>query len=374
MVSKSLKIPSLTDSVNPMKALTLIPKVPYSLTLQDVNEPPSNPNQVLVRVLDAGLCRTDIEIMQGLYGETPQDSPYLILGHESLGIVEQIDPELSISQTTLQKNDYVVRLVRRPCLDTCLNCQHGQNDMCLTGNYTETGIKGINGNMAQYYSEDPHYLIKVPQSLRHIGVLVEPLSFVEKAIYQIYKVQERMHWQPKTAVVLGAGPIGILATMILQSKGVNTHTLSRSKPQNKSEIIHSTGASLELLADAYTRLEKKADIVIEATGNAALLPHAMNFLNTNGVLCLTSVTGDNQKVQMPISQINIDFVLGNKIMVGVVNANREDYHRSVERLLQFESQWPGLTSQLITKKVHYAEYKKVFDNLTGIKNVIQFSE
>lgn len=356
-----------------MKALAVIPKKKYSVRIINLDKPTINNDEVLVKVFQAGICRTDLEINQGLYGQVPENADYLIMGHESVGIVEFIGKNVQ----NLNVGDYVVRTVRRPCKDKCLNCVNDENDMCLTGNYTEMGIKGLHGIFVEYYKEKPKFLVKIPKEYKHLGVLLEPLSFAEKTVYQALKIQQRMHWQPKKALVLGAGPIGILTTKLLRYLGIETYTAARSKKGNlKSRIVEELGA--HYLSTTERPLEEllkgdNLDLVIEATGNASIVYDALKLLGINGVLCLTSVTGDDQRIEMPISQINLSMVLGNKVIVGIVNANIEDYKRGVIHFSDFENKWPGLMKRLITKKIHLNNYKEGFKKeRDDIKTVISF--
>lgn len=357
-----------------MKALTIIPKKIGSTRIIDIEKPKIEVDEVLVKVLQTGICRTDIEIYQGLYGEAPPESEYLVMGHESIGVVALTGKNVS----SFRKGDFVVRTVRRPCQDGCKNCSGGENDMCLTGNYKEIGIKGFHGVIAEYYKEKPEFLVKVPKKFRDFGVLLEPLSFAEKTIYQAIKVQERMAWEPKNALILGSGTIGLLLTMILKDMGIETTTAARSiKGSIKSEIVKeldgvyvgTSGKPLEEMLDK----KRKYNIVIEASGNAKMAYEAMEFISNNGILCLTSITGDNQIIDFPISHLNLEFVLGNKVLVGVVNANIRDYHRGVKRFHDLEKKWPGIVGKLITDRIPLERYREGFsEGRQGIKTVVYF--
>src|SRR5919202_6146600 len=193
-----------------MDAIAVTPRTPGSARPVKLQQPPAAPGSVLVRVLEVGIDGTDTEIDKGEYGEAPKGEDVLVIGHEGLGRVEAVGSGVS----GFHKGDLVVATVRRP--DDCINCRAGENDMCLTGNYTERGIKGAHGYMAQYYAEKPEYLVHIPEAIRAFAALLEPLSIVEKAIFQAWKIQERMIWEPKNAVVLGAGPIGLLGTILLR--------------------------------------------------------------------------------------------------------------------------------------------------------------
>ncbi len=355
-----------------MKALTIIPKKAGSTKILDLKEPKIERDEVLVKVLEAGICSTDREIYQGLYGETPQNDEYLVMGHESLGVVIATGRDVS----SLKEGNLVVRMVRRPCQEGCLNCISNENDMCLTGNYKEIGIKGLHGVMAECYKEKPEFLVKISQEYKDIGVLLEPLSFAEKTVYQAMKIQRRMVWEPKNALVLGAGPIGLLTAMILRESAIETTNIATSQKKIKSEIIERVDG--EYLCTEEKTLErllanKRYDLVVEATGNARMAYEAMKFVNTNGVLCLTSITGDNQIVEFPISRFNLEFVLGNKALVGVVNSNARDYYRGVERFKKLEEKWPGTLKRLITGRVPLEKYKEGFSQNQGIKTIIDFA-
>ena len=178
-----------------MKALVVMPGQANSAHLTSVPKPRPGMDQALVKVLEVGLDGTDREIAEGLYGQAPTGQDVLILGHESFGQVEEVGPQVR----SIRPGDYVVATVRRP--DNCINCQAGESDNCLQGDYLERGIKGLHGFLSEYYVEDEAYLVQVPRELRGVGVFLEPLSIVEKAVFQAFKIQERMVWQPRTAIV-----------------------------------------------------------------------------------------------------------------------------------------------------------------------------
>lgn len=350
-----------------MKAITIKPKQKGALSLREVEKPECAENQVLVRVLDAGVCRTDLEIYEGLYGDAPEGLDYLIIGHECLGAVEETNTPL------FRPGELVTRTVRRPCTQNCLNCASDENDMCLTGDYVETGIKGLHGDMAEYFAESQGYLVKLPEKLRDVGVLMEPMSVVEKALRQSFKVQRRYRWEPRRALVYGAGPIGLLSAMCLRLKGLETYVCAWSRPGNlKSEIAEKIGAKYASAQE--DTLEGKFDLIIEASGSSDRIKDAFGYLATNGVLCLTSITGNKGTVPFPLEEINLDIVLGNKTIVGIVNANIIDYMQGIIDFAHFEQYWPGLTEKLITRRLKPEQYLEAFVKEQGdIKTVIEFS-
>lgn len=353
-----------------MKAIAIYPKQKGTVHLIELEKPKINDNEVLVKVLQTGICKTDLEIYDGLYGESPKENNFLIMGHESLGIVEEVGNDVN----SFKKGDYVVRTVRRPCPENCINCINNENDMCLTGNYTEIGIKGLHGIMVEYYKENPNFLVKIPKNLKEIGVLLEPLSFAEKTIRQAFEIQKRLLWKPKKALVLGSGPIGIFLTLILRNKGLDVYAVAKSKKGNlKSQIIEESGS--HYISTSETKLETlpEFDIIVEATGNSEMVYEALKLLNKNGVLCLTSITGGNKEVTIPIDKINLDLVLSNKTIVGVVNANMKDYKLGIKHFQEFEEKWPGLLNRIITKEIRLNNFKEAFiKDRQDIKTVINF--
>ncbi len=344
-----------------MKAIAVTPKRPNSAYIIDLEEPKYRDDEVLVRVLNVGVCGTDREINQGLYGEAPTPKDHLVLGHESFGVVDEVGKSVK----SLKKGDYVVRTVRRPCGE-CVNCFNGQQDMCLTGNFLETGIKGLDGSLVEYYVESPSYLVKVPASLKDVGVLLEPLSFVEKVARQAFTIQKRMYWEPKKALILGAGPIGILEAMILSIRGLDVCVVARSKSGNlKSKIVNNIGATYQSTSmsslDDIAKKMGNIDIIVEATGDSSMSAEAMRYLGKNGILCLTSITGDNKEVTFPIAKFNFNTVLYNKLIVGVVNADIRDYEQGVKDLEEFENRWKSAVGRMITTRVTWKDYRRLFE-------------
>ncbi|GCC10342.1 L-threonine 3-dehydrogenase [archaeon] len=342
-----------------MKVIGVIPGKKESAHIIDVDKPEISSSEVRVKVLRVGICGTDHEIDQGLYGEAPEGEDFLILGHESLGIVEETGRDVK----GFEKGDMVVSTVRRPCPENCLNCRSGENDMCLTGNFKERGIKSLHGFMAEYYKEIPEYLVKIPEELSDVGVLLEPLSIVEKAIMQTFKIQERMKWKPKTALVLGAGPIGLLATFVLRDMGINTYTLALdSIDSKKARLVMESGASyIDSTKEPIPELGEKLgniDFILEATGSSTVSFQAMDILGINGVLALTGITGGDKKLEVDADRLNLSLVLGNKLIFGSVNANITYFRKGVKHMQNFEVKWPGLLSKLISRKVAFEDFKE----------------
>ncbi len=303
-----------------------------------------------MRGVRLGLCGTDHEINAGLYGTAPDGSEHLILGHESLGRVARAAGDFA-------EGTYVVAMVRRP--DGCPNCARGEQDMCLWGDYTERGIRGRHGFGSEWWSERPQYLVRIPDKLRAVAVLLEPTSVVEKAVRHAFRMQERAHWEPKRAVVAGAGPIGILGAMLLRLGGLEVTVFERSEKPERRALLARIGASYA--ATNVTPLQEIAggggpiDLAVEATGSAQVAFDLMQRLGTNGALALTSVTGGDATADLPIARLNRDLVLGNRLVFGSVNANRVDFEHGVRDLGEAERRWPGFLASLITRRVQLAD-------------------
>jgi threonine dehydrogenase-like Zn-dependent dehydrogenase len=238
--------------------------------------------------------------------------------------------------------------------------------MCLLGTYTERGIKGAHGYMGEYYSETPAFMVKIPTALRPFAVLLEPLSIVEKAAYQAWKIQERMLWQPTRAVVLGAGPIGILCTLLLRLRGLEVHVYAKSAPESlQGRILTDLGATYQSVDDHPVTAIKdelgQIDFILEGTGNSAVAFEAMAQLGTNGVLCLTGVSGGNRSIQIPADVINLQMVLGNRVSFGSVNANRRYFEMGLQHFQQAEQRWPGIFERLITRRVPFSDFLSALD-------------
>jgi threonine dehydrogenase-like Zn-dependent dehydrogenase len=289
---------------------------------------------------------------------SPDGEDFLVIGHESFGQVEKIGPEV----TEVNPGDYVVAIVRRPCPENCLNCSHDRMDMCSTGNYQERGIKGLHGFLSEYYVESPRYLVKVPEKLRNTAVLLEPLSVVEKAIGEIYKIQERTIWEPQRALVLGAGTIGLLALFILAVKGVSLWCLAKGSPNQIQQYIFSQlGVRYINIDDTGIKdlkaKKEKFDMIIEATGFSPLAFDSLDILNTNGIMCRTGISGGDSVITIPSDRFNLEMVLGNKLVFGSVNANRSHFEQGVKDMETFEEKWPGLLENLITRRVTLSHFK-----------------
>jgi glucose 1-dehydrogenase len=339
-----------------VKAVAVHPGKAGTAHLADVQEPSleSIPDGrgVLVRVLRVGLDGTDREINEGQYGAAPEGDDYLVLGHESLGVVETVGPAVS----ELSPGDHVVARVRRA--GSSLYDRLDMPDMTTDDEYLEHGISRVHGFLTERYVEEPRYLVRVPPALREVGVLLEPTSVVEKGVHQAYEIQRRLRvWEPRRAAVLGAGTIGLLAALVLRNRGLEVVTFGLEEPPFlNSQLVEALGASyVSTRARTIPEIAEEHgefDLIFEATGFSPLVFEAMCLLlGKNGVIVLSSVTGGSKRVDVPSDAINLDFVLGNKVMVGTVNANRLHFEEGVRDLAIAEAQYPGWLSRLLTHPV-----------------------
>lgn len=339
-----------------MRALVVTPKEKGSGRVIDVPEE-DRPGDVAFRTLAVGICGTDVEISQGIYGEAPPGSDYLILGHEALGVVETVP-----AGAQLKPGDLVVPVVRRPC-GQCHPCAVGQWDMCLTGNYTERGIKGRHGFLSERVREREAFLVKLPPGLEKTGVLVEPTSVVAKAVRQVELAQNRLPWEPRRAAVMGAGPIGLLATLLLTQKGLQVAVMDLAAPDSKkAQAVRALGA--EFIPSPKTAHDRQEigefDLIVEATGFSPLLFEAVGHLRRNGCLVLTGVTGGHHRVTVDSDVLNQSLVLENHLILGSVNASMQDYRTAVAALSRAESDHPGWAASLITRRVPLRDFQSGF--------------
>src|SRR5205823_10803354 len=238
-------------------------------------EPPTlrAPTDVRLRMLDVGVCGTDREICAFQYGTPPAGSEHLVIGHESLGEVVEVGSAVS----RVKPGDLVITMVRRPCLhEDCMACRAGRQDFCFTGDFSERGIKGLHGFLTEFVVDDERYMHVVPRALRDVAVLVEPLTIGEKALIQVEQVQQRLPWTARhRAVVLGAGPVGLLGAMALAAAGYDTSVYSRERaPNPQADLVAAIGGHYYSAEEtSIARLAEQVgniDLVYEATGASSI--------------------------------------------------------------------------------------------------------
>jgi threonine dehydrogenase-like Zn-dependent dehydrogenase len=359
-----------------MKAIAVKPGVRDSVHLVEMPKPHvdeiANGRGVLVKVLRVGVDGTDKEINNADYGATPEGSDFLVIGHEGFGVVEEVGPNVH----EIKPGDYVVATVRRP--GHSIYDLIGTNDMTTDDTYFERGINLRHGYLSEYYVDDAEFIVKVPRGLKEVGVLLEPMTVVQKGLTQAYEIQRRLRvWRPKRAAVLGSGTIGLLATLVLRLRGIEVVTFGRTpKPYLNSDLIEGLDAKYVSTVDSavqdYAKQNGPFDIIFEATGFSPIVFDAMQALAKNGVLVLSSVTGGERTIDIPADKINLEFVLGNKVMVGTVNANREYFESGVKDMCAAVLEYGDWLSRLLTHPVKGLEnFKQLFESLTSASNVVK---
>ncbi len=346
-----------------MRALTVIPGKANSIQLEDVPAPPKSEGAVRVRALALGVCGTDREIIRGDYGFAPPGEPRLILGHESLGQVEEAPEGCGVA-----KGDLVVGIVRRPDPLPCPACAAGEWDMCHNGQYTERGIKERNGYGCEEWRIHPEFVVKLDPALGMLGVLMEPTSVVAKAWEQSLRIGRRSpSWKARTALITGAGPIGLLAAMMGKQLGLELHILDRSDKGLKPDLVRALGATYHSgdLGDL------KADIVIECTGADPVILEVLKHSSPPGVVCFAGVSGGGHKTPFDAGQFNRTMVLENQAIFGTVNANRQHYRDAAEALAKADKKW---LARLITRRVPLSRWQEAFEQRDDdIKVILDFT-
>jgi threonine dehydrogenase-like Zn-dependent dehydrogenase len=348
-----------------VQALTVLPGHQGSAAITDIDEPPEADGPMLVETLAIGVCGTDREICDGAYGSAPAGDNRLVLGHESLGRVLQAPHGAGFTV-----GDLVVGIVRRPDPVPCPSCAVGEWDMCRNGRYTERGIKQRHGYASERYRIDPRYAVPVDPALGHLGVLVEPASVVAKAWDHIERIGARSSaWTPRSVLVTGAGPIGLLAALLGTQKGYDVHVADRVTDDPKSGLVTDLGARYH--TDPVASLAASADIVIECTGAAQVVIDTLTNTAANAIVCLTGVSSGGRALPFHAGEVNREMVLGNAVVFGSVNANRRHYDTAVNALLAADPNW---LARLITRRVPLTSFADALEVWPGdVKTVITFT-
>lgn len=347
-----------------MKAITVEPNQPGSARWEDVPEPEARGGSVLVEAVAVGVCGTDVEIVEGKYGWAPAGKSRLVLGHESLGRV--IDPGPT---SGFKKGDLVVGIVRRPDPVPCPNCAVGEWDMCRNGQYTERGIKEIDGYMSERWRIEPEYAMKVDPTLGILGVLLEPTTVVAKAWEMVKAIGQRSFWEPRTVLVTGAGPIGLLAALIGVQHGLEVHVLDRVTSGPKPDLVKTLGARYH--STSVANVDFEPDIIIECTGVGQVVAESILKVGAGGIVCLTGVGSGGARAGTAIADVAAGAVLRNNVIVGSVNANKRHWYRAGAALARADRKW---LAGLITRREQPENFMKALERKPDdIKVVIQFA-
>jgi threonine dehydrogenase-like Zn-dependent dehydrogenase len=366
-----------------MRAVSVFPH-DCQVRLTDEPEPHLRARtDVKLRMLEVGICGTDKEIAACQYGTPPEGSDALVIGHESLGEVIELGPDV----VGLRPGDLVVPMVRRPCARAeCLACRGGRQDYCYTGEFSERGIKSLGGFMTEYVVDDQRYMVKVPASLRDVAVLVEPLTIAQKALTQVALVQQRLPWACPVergaerhtchrAVVLGAGPVGLLGAMALRHTGFDVVVYSKTPvPNERAALVEAIGAryvSSDMTSvDELVEQVGTIDLVYEAVGASQLAFDVLRVLGTNGIFVFTGVPARKGPIQIDSDLLMRNLVLKNQVVLGSVNAGREDFESAIRDLGAFRERWPDAVAAMISGRYPMSAVGALLAGKDGIKNVL----
>lgn len=353
-----------------MEAIIANPPKKNSAKLAEIPRPILEPGQVLLRTLCVGIDGTDREIDEGSYGSPPNNFKYLVLGHEALARVQ----ESGLKVKGFSAGDLVAPTVRRPCEENCLNCYKGETDMCLTGNYFEHGIFRLHGFASEYAISNADFLVKVPEALSDVAILLEPLSIAEKAIFQSFRIQDRMTWEPQKALVTGAGPLGLLVAILLRLRGLEVYVAAtRTKESLKARLVRSVGGTYINVRETPIRtLQEKFDLVFEATGRVDVALDTLNLLDSNSIMCILGIYREMKACQK-FGNVLTNMVLGNRLIFGSVSSNKSHFRSGINDMKVIKQKYGNILEKVITKRVSPSDFKQAFKpEREDIKTVIYF--
>jgi threonine dehydrogenase-like Zn-dependent dehydrogenase len=331
-----------------MRALTVTPGTADSAAVLDVPDPAGGDGLLLVQGLAVGVCGTDREIVAGDYGWAPPGQDHLVLGHESLGRVESASPGSDFAP-----GDLVVGIVRRPDPQPCGACAHGEFDMCRNGDYTERGIKQLDGYASERWAVEESFAVRLDPGLEEVGMLMEPTSVVAKAWEQVDRIGRRAWFEPQRALVTGAGPIGLLAALLGVQQGLDVHVLDVVESGPKPEAVSQLGATYHHAPAAEVASRLNPDVVIEATGVGSVVFDVMAHTAPYAVVCLTGVSSPGRTIRVDAGAMNRELVLENDAVVGSVNANHRHYAAAAAALAGADADW---LRSLITRRLPLAQF------------------
>jgi threonine dehydrogenase-like Zn-dependent dehydrogenase len=342
-----------------MRAVTIAPRSPGSLRLDDIPAPRRSPEQLLVQAIAVGVCGTDRELIDGHYGEAPPGEKRLVLGHESLGRVLEAPARGEFSV-----GDLVVGIVRHPDPVPCVNCGVGEWDMCRNGRYTERGIKQAHGFCSDLFTVENSMAVRVDRNLGLAAVLLEPASILAKAWEHIERIGRRARWEPKRVLVTGAGPVGLMAALMGVQRGLEVHVQDHNETGAKPQLTK------ELKAAYHTKdVEMEFDVIIECTGSPAIIRKVLGFQEPNRITCLAGLSPAASEVKLDVAPWNQAMVLGNQVVFGTVNANRRHYQAAAEALARAGRAW---LERVITRIVPLGnKWEQAYEKVHGdVKTVI----
>ena len=337
-----------------MLALVTQPGRSHTARIEEVPAVEAREGEVLVRTLEVGVCGTDREISEGLFGVAPEDEQLLVLGHEALAVVER-------DGYGFARGQLVTATVRRSC-GHCIACAEESPDSCLTGDYSERGITRLHGYARELVAEDPEQLVGIPNSLGRLGVLAEPTSICERALRHARMIGGRQPWQLERALVLGAGAIGLLMTYLLRLADLEVWTASL---EPESELVEQSGARYVSTSDTELSELGSFDLVIEAAGNGQLMAETLGLLRRSGVACLLGIDPREQIVEIDGPVLGVDTILENHVLFGSVNARREDLLAAVDDLERARERWPEALERFVALRVPLDRFQEALTHRGG---------
>jgi threonine dehydrogenase-like Zn-dependent dehydrogenase len=333
-----------------MQGLVVTPGREGSARVVERPEPTLRDGEVLVRVLEVGVCGTDREIAHGSFGVAPEDENELVIGHELLGVVERDAQGYS-------RGELVAATVRRSC-GHCIACEEDAPDSCLTGDYVERGITRLHGFAQELVAEDARELIRIPESLGRLGVLSEPASICTRALRHALAIGGRQPWRLERALVLGAGAIGRLMTTLLRLDDIEVWTVSL---ESHDDLVEAVGARYANGTDGLPQF----DLVVEAAGDAQLMADSMGLLRRSGIACLIGIDGREQRVEVDGRTLALEMILGNRVLFGSVNAQRQDWHAAVVALDRAYERWPDALEAFVKLRAPIDDFGTAFAERGG---------
>jgi threonine dehydrogenase-like Zn-dependent dehydrogenase len=333
-----------------MHVLTVIPGIANSASLDEAPAPVKGAG-VRLASLAVGVCGTDREILAGDYGSPPPGRQRLALGHECVARVQE-------SAEGFVRDEWVVPIVRRPDPVPCSACAAGEWDMCRNGRYTEHGIKELDGFCAEELNLPAESLVRVPPELGRHAVLVEPASVVAKAWEHIEHIGRRAQWSPRQVLVTGAGPVGLLATLLGRQRGLDVTVLDRVTDGPKPRLARALGAHYTNGPIAELLAASPPDIVLECTGATPLLVEVLRHNAPGCITCLVGVSAAGHAVPVDLGALNRAIVLDNDVIFGSVNANRRHYELAAQALSRAPRDW---LDAVITRRVPLAQWQSAFE-------------
>ena len=367
-----------------MKAIAIVPGTAGSRLVERPEPSITAPDEVKVRVMRVGICGTDREEVSGGRAQPPAGQKELVIGHEMFGQVASAGSSVGRVKT----GDFAVFTVRRGCGE-CPPCEMNRADMCQTGEYRERGIKGLDGYQTEYAVDKEQYVVRVPSELARIGILLEPLSIVEKAIDEAIRLQIVRRPDAATTpdwlfgrrcLVAGLGPVGLLAAMVLVLRGGEVYGLDVVDPNTaRPQWLQGIGGKYidgrRVPAGQVEKVAGSMEMIFEATGIPALEFNLLDALALNGAYVLTGIPGGDRPLQIAGAELVRQLVLDNQVMLGSVNAARGHFQMGVDDLARAHLRWGAHLERLITHR-HSPEQ---FAGMPGrhesnvIKEVIEWS-